>query len=412
VLNCDDYSVEKAIPLNARAGVPAYWTWNWQRNKYYFVLHKPESLAVFDPVCDSITRWLPTYGSRSPCYVSAHDCVYVVDDTQMRVIDCASDSFIRDVPSAPYHPWGAVSWDSVGDKVYAWACDAPSEDMLLAYSCVNDSLVAAVSTGILSPTVLAYYPPLHKAYLGSDWRTDNVASYDCEGDSVVRVFPVRYAGPGFVRDSYNSARGKLYVPSRGSTDTLCAIDCATDSIVSRTALPAGVSDIEMAHRTDRLFLTVGMTRVMVLDCGADTLLGPGIETGWGPGFLAYDSVHNRVFVSCEDSSIYVLSDDTAGVAEQRTASPLKWDITVSPNPVTDIATIRWHVPKEAEASLGVYNTAGLLVAVLTDGRFKPGSHTSIWNGKDSRGRLVPRGVYFYRLDTPGFRAVKKAVVTR
>jgi hypothetical protein len=412
VLNCDDYSVEKAIPLNARAGVPAYWTWNWQRDKYYFVLVRPDSLAVFDPVCDSITRWLPIYGTRSPCYVSAHDWVYVVDGTQMRVVDCATDSFIRDVPPGAYSPWGAVSWDSIGDKVYATAYDAPSEDVLLAHSCVNDSPVAAVSTGILYPTVLAFYPPLHRAYLGSDWRTDNVASYDCQSDSVIRLFPITYRGRGFVRDSYNAARGKLYVPSRGSTDTLCAIDCATDSIVSRTTLPAGVSDIEMAHRTDRLFLTVGMTRVMVLDCGADTLLGPGIETGWGPGYIAYDSGHSRVFVSCEDSSIYVLSDDTAGVAERQTSLRAKWSVTVSPNPVTDNAIIRWQVPTDAEVSLRVYNTAGLLVTVLADGRFKPGSYTSIWNGTDSRGRQVPRGVYFYRLDTPGYRAVKKAVVTR
>jgi hypothetical protein len=35
-----------------------------------------------------------------------------------------------------------------------------------------------------------------------------------------------------------------------------------------------------------------------------------------------------------------------------------------------------------------------------------------WDSKDSRGRQVPRGVYFYRLDTPGFRDVKKAVVAR
>jgi hypothetical protein len=35
-----------------------------------------------------------------------------------------------------------------------------------------------------------------------------------------------------------------------------------------------------------------------------------------------------------------------------------------------------------------------------------------WDSRDNRGRQVARGVYFYCLDTPGFRAVKKAVVTR
>jgi flagellar hook assembly protein FlgD len=41
-----------------------------------------------------------------------------------------------------------------------------------------------------------------------------------------------------------------------------------------------------------------------------------------------------------------------------------------------------------------------------------GEHRALWDCRDSSGTLVPRGVYFIRLDTPGFRAVKKAVVAR
>ena len=41
-----------------------------------------------------------------------------------------------------------------------------------------------------------------------------------------------------------------------------------------------------------------------------------------------------------------------------------------------------------------------------------GDHRVLWNYADNVGNPVPRGVYFYRLDTPGFRSVKKAVVAR
>jgi len=45
-------------------------------------------------------------------------------------------------------------------------------------------------------------------------------------------------------------------------------------------------------------------------------------------------------------------------------------------------------------------------------RLGPGTYSVNWDTKDSRGRQVPHGVYFCRLDTPGFRDVKKAVVAR
>jgi len=411
VLNCDDYAVEKVIPLNARAGVPVYWTWNWRRDKYYFVLIRPDSLAVFDPACDSFTRWLPIYGTRSPCYVSTHDRVYVVDDTQMRVIDCASDSFVRDVPPGAFRPWGAVSWDSVGDKVYAEAYDDPSEDVLMAFSCVNDSPLAAVSTGIFCPAVLAYYPPLHRAYLGSDWGTDNVASYDCENDSVLRVFPIIYRGPADVRAAYNAAREKLYVPGgTGLQETLYVIDCAADSIVSRTTLPWNGADIAMAERTDRLYLTMG-DRVVVLDCGADTLMGPGVEIRRGPVCLTYVARHNKMFVSCKDSTIYVLSDDTVGVVEQRHVLPTSRDIAVSPNPAMGRVTIRWQVSVDADVLLCVYNAAGQPVRVLADGMTKPGAYASVWNGTDDGGRHLANGVYFCTLETGGRRISRKVVLT-
>ena len=41
-----------------------------------------------------------------------------------------------------------------------------------------------------------------------------------------------------------------------------------------------------------------------------------------------------------------------------------------------------------------------------------GAFSVNWDSRDNRGRQVARGVYFYRLDTPGFRDVKKAVVVK
>jgi hypothetical protein len=82
-----------------------------------------------------------------------------------------------------------------------------------------------------------------------------------------------------------------------------------------------------------------------------------------------------------------------------------------PNPAAGKVTIRWQVPTEADVSLRVYNTAGQLVKVLVEGKTKPGAYSSVWNGKDTRGRRQANGVYFYALDNGAKRISRKVVLT-
>lgn len=325
VLNCVGYAADKALPLHGGGATPAYGVWNWKRSKLYVTLSVPESLFVYDPAIESITSWLPFKHYRSPCYVSTHDWVYAVDDGQLKVIDCASDSVVRTLPPVPYEAWGGVAWDSVGDKVYVAAQGAPQEDVLLAYSCVDDSPVAAVNTGIFYPMVLAQYPLQRKAYLGRDWgaATDSsVAIYDCERDTVTRRLPIRYSHYSH-KAVYNPRRGKVYIPGEGNYyDTVFAVDCESDSITGRIVVPPEVGTMILATRTDRLYICCGSPtdRVMVVDCASDSVIA-SIDVGRGPMYPAYDSTNNRIFVGCQDSTIWVLAEDSSGIAEPNGQSP-------------------------------------------------------------------------------------------
>jgi hypothetical protein len=60
----------------------------------------------------------------------------------------------------------------------------------------------------------------------------------------------------------------------------------------------------------------------------------------------------------------------------------------------------------------VYSFAGQLMKVPASGFQRAGNYTVNWDARDSHGKHVPCGVYFYHLDTPGFRSVKEAVVAR
>jgi hypothetical protein len=96
-----------------------------------------------------------------------------------------------------------------------------------------------------------------------------------------------------------------------------------------------------------------------------------------------------------------------GVAEGTHNVPLQWSLSVSPNPARGAFSVRYDVPTQARVSVGIYDAGGRLVRSLSEGDVAPGRYET---------RLVPgalpAGIYFLRLDTQGFRSVKKAVVTR
>jgi len=83
-----------------------------------------------------------------------------------------------------------------------------------------------------------------------------------------------------------------------------------------------------------------------------------------------------------------------------------------PNPFTGRTAISYQFPKAGEVSLRVFDASGRMVRSLQSGFQKPGKYTAVWDGNDSRGRRVANGIYFYRLDTPDYRNVKKAVLMR
>jgi flagellar hook assembly protein FlgD len=52
------------------------------------------------------------------------------------------------------------------------------------------------------------------------------------------------------------------------------------------------------------------------------------------------------------------------------------------------------------------------VATLAKGTHAAGYHSVGWSGRSDNGATVSGGVYFYRLDTPGFNATRRMVYVR
>ncbi|HNQ42975.1 MAG TPA: choice-of-anchor J domain-containing protein, partial [Candidatus Cloacimonadota bacterium] len=83
-----------------------------------------------------------------------------------------------------------------------------------------------------------------------------------------------------------------------------------------------------------------------------------------------------------------------------------------PNPFNPETTIAYSVPKNGVTSLKVYNTKGQLVRNLVNSDLTAGMHSVVWNGTDEKGKAVPSGVYFYRVENAGKAVTKKMLLSK
>ncbi len=83
-----------------------------------------------------------------------------------------------------------------------------------------------------------------------------------------------------------------------------------------------------------------------------------------------------------------------------------------PNPFNSSTIIMYSLPIWAHTSLSVYNVLGQRIAILVDQPLSRGSYTANWNGRNSSGRPVASGVYFYRLESGNFTDTRKMVLLK
>jgi flagellar hook assembly protein FlgD len=83
---------------------------------------------------------------------------------------------------------------------------------------------------------------------------------------------------------------------------------------------------------------------------------------------------------------------------------------VSPNPFSQGTVISFSAPTAIRVAIDIYNVHGQLVRTVFSGAADAGQHEVAWDGTDSRGARVARGVYFCRMNAGPFSATEKLVV--
>lgn len=157
-------------------------------------------------------------------------------------------------------------------------------------------------------------------------------------------------------------------------------------------------------------------------------IGPVTQAGWTMHSIKVDdfvSLTSQVRVRFEAADLDPGSVVEAGIDEfsisQRQcavvdvpsgpATPVSLRLYRSqPNPFASQTQIRYDLPSSGAVRLVVYDASGRMVRTLVDADgVTAGPHSVLWDGRDDHGRVVPSGVYSYRLDAGGQELHQKMV---
>jgi len=84
----------------------------------------------------------------------------------------------------------------------------------------------------------------------------------------------------------------------------------------------------------------------------------------------------------------------------------------SPTPFLKNTKINYSIANPGYISLCIYDISGRLVRTLCNEKKDANTYRASWNGRDNSGSKVSTGIYFIRLATDDFVAVKKVMVVR
>jgi hypothetical protein len=78
----------------------------------------------------------------------------------------------------------------------------------------------------------------------------------------------------------------------------------------------------------------------------------------------------------------------------------------------DLSKLHYVLPRDGNVTIQVFSLSGDLVKVLYRGRLGAGEHSTVWDGRNSGGRVVARGLYFIKIVAPDIDETRKVLVVK
>lgn len=126
-----------------------------------------------------------------------------------------------------------------------------------------------------------------------------------------------------------------------------------------------------------------------------------------------DVIASALFADSGRGAVFIYGMIPTNVTGEKSNRPARFELAQNyPNPFNPATTIRFYLPEREKIVLDIFNVAGQRVARLLEGEESAGQHTLAWDGRDSKGRTLPSGVYFYRLRGENFSDTKKMLLLK
>jgi D-alanyl-D-alanine carboxypeptidase len=140
--------------------------------------------------------------------------------------------------------------------------------------------------------------------------------------------------------------------------------------------------------------------------------GPIVEDGFDFRFTGQDAVNGSSFqmIVHDPGALTAVGDPSDLAPVDGAAAPLRL-LAASPNPFTTETRIGFALARPGRVGVSIYDVSGRLVRALDEARFEAGNAAIGWDGRESDGRRVAPGVFFYRVSLDGAPAGQGKLVT-
>jgi predicted lipoprotein with Yx(FWY)xxD motif len=136
-----------------------------------------------------------------------------------------------------------------------------------------------------------------------------------------------------------------------------------------------------------------------------------LDSGWRWSEGYYYKV-SAIDIHGNESGFALLSPDGVTGTDTPKAPEAAYLRQNYPNPFNPTTRIAFGLSAPAHVSLRIYDAAGRLVRALVNEERRAGKYEESWDGRDSNGRSVASGIYFYKLAAGSFVETRKMALLR